>query len=372
VEAVRVGLFTYHDDTSTASYLRNAMDTCGDDVVPLGVRSPDASPTDVRGFADAAAGLDALLFVDPPGPFWPAGLEEIECPTAAYLIDTHQDLGLRLAYAPFFDELFVAQRNDVAAVHDAGYPGARWLPLAAEPASARDPVGSRSLDVAFVGKLTDSGTLRRRVLDTVAATFETNEIRRSYSPSQMCELYGQAKIVVNASVSGDLNMRVFEAMVSGALLVTDRVTNGLDLLFVEGEHYVGYSSPSEAQAVIGRYLDDKDERVRIATTAQRQVLERHTYRDRWRTIREQLTPGNSMTRALASASAETRRRAYAHLCARLGKPSLVWRATKPWTPRVDSPSNLFATAVALGRMTNNVVPFTPRAVRARTRRWRDR
>jgi Glycosyl transferases group 1 len=368
---VKVGLFTYHDDSSTAAYLRTAIGVHGDTVVPLGLHWPQRGlPIQGHGLENATADLDALLFVDPPGPFWPVGLDEVGCPTAAYLIDTHQDLGLRLAYAPFFDEIFVAQKDDVGAVRDSGYRQAEWLPLAAAPAFARDPMGPRPLDVAFVGQTGQPGTLRRGVLDAVTSTFETNDVGRRYTPAEMCDLYGQAKVVINASIGGDVNMRVFEAMVSGALLVTDRVANGLDQLFVEGEHYAGYSSASEAQAVIARYLDDDGSRARIAAAAQQHVLAHHTYLHRWITVRNRLTAPDRAVRALASAPPATRRRAYARVCAWLGQPALVWRSTRPWVPRLDSPSNLGYTAVALGRMTNRVVPFTPRAVRARIRHWR--
>ena len=99
-----VGLFTRHDQSSTAAYLRAAIDNAGDRVTPL-------YGTDI-----ATADLDALLFVEPPPDCWPVGLEDLRCPTAVYLIDTHQDLGLRLTYAPFFDEIFVAQLNKVSIV----------------------------------------------------------------------------------------------------------------------------------------------------------------------------------------------------------------------------------------------------------------
>jgi hypothetical protein len=355
---VNVGLFTRHDDTSTARYIHAAIENAGDHVTRL------------DGTGSGARDVDTLLFVDPPPARWPIGLEDLPCRTAAYLIDTHQDLGLRLTYAPFFDEIFVAQCNDVAAVRAAGYPHAQWLPLAADRTFARDPNRWRPLDVAFVGKLGDPATARHQVLDAITTMFHTNDVHRNYSPGEMRELYGRAKIVVNASIAGDVNMRVFEAIVSGALLVTDRIGNGLDELFTEGEHYVAYSSAGEAQAVIAHYLTAGEERIRIAAAGQRRVLARNTYDHRWFAVRERLTTSTEATRALASASVEARRKAYARVCARLGRPAQLWRATKPWTARTDSAANLFYTAVALGRRTNRIVPITPRAMRARSRQWR--
>jgi hypothetical protein len=365
---LKVGLLTYHDDSSTAAYVRLAIEASGDTVERLGLHWPHrgmpAEGLDVR---DAAHGLDALLFVDSPGPFWPVGLEKVACPTAAYLIDTHRDLPLRLAYAPFFDHIFVAQRDDVAAIRLDGYSQADWLPLAADPGFQRDARADRAVDVAFVGQTGVPGSRRYEVLQAVASTFTTNDIHRRYDPADMSNLYGQAKIVFNASIGSDVNMRVFEATAAGALLVTDRVANGLNELLTEGQHYVGYDSPCDAVEAIGRCLDDDAGRVRIATAGQQLVLAHHTYLHRWLTIRSRLTAAKQPTRALASVAPAARRRAYARVCALIGRPDLVWRSTRPWLPRRDSPFNLGSTALAMGRKTNRVVPFSPRAVRARAR-----
>jgi hypothetical protein len=164
-------------------------------------------------------------------------------------------------------------------------------------------------------------------------------------------------------------MRLFEATAAGALLVTDRVANGLDQLFTEWEHYVGYDSISEAVETIALYLVDDALRTRIAAAAQEHVLAHHTYLDRWRTIRSRLTAPEQPQRVLASSSPAVRRRAYAHVCALIGRPDLAWRSTRPWLPHWDSLLNLGSTAAAIGRRTNQVVPFTPRAINARSRRW---
>jgi hypothetical protein len=344
------------------------MEAYGDIVVRLGLCSPDRGlPIEGPDVFDAARGLDALVFVDSPGPFWPFGLDEVSCPTAAYLIDTHQDLRLRLAYAPFFDHIFVAQRDHVSTVRSHGYSRAEWLPLAADPAFQQDPRADRPIDVAFVGQTGLPGSRRYEVLQAVGSTFTTNDIDRHYDPAEMSDLYGRAKIVLNASIGGDVNMRLFEATAAGALVVTDRVANGLDQLFTEGEHYVGYDSASEAVEVIARYLVNDADRIRIAAAGQQHVLAHHTYLDRWRTIRSRLTGLEQPRPALAGASPAVRRRAYAHVCALIGRPDLVWRSTRPWLPRWDSPLNLGSTAAAMGRKTNRVVPFTPEAIRARTR-----
>jgi hypothetical protein len=93
----------------------------------------------------------------------------------------------------------------------------------------------------------------------------------------MGQVYSSSKIVFNKSIGGDVNMRVFEALAAGALLITDRIGNGLDHLLTEGVHYVGYDTVEEAVEQIDRYLADEPARARIADAGQALLQTRHTY-----------------------------------------------------------------------------------------------
>ena len=53
--------------------------------------------------------------------------------TIGYLIDAHQNLEIRMAYAPFFDFIFVAQKDYVSAFKEAGFSNVFWLPVACDP-----------------------------------------------------------------------------------------------------------------------------------------------------------------------------------------------------------------------------------------------
>jgi hypothetical protein len=100
----------------------------------------------------------------------------------------------------------------------------------------------------------------------------------------MGEIYSRSKIVFNKSINRDLNMRFFEGLASGALLVTDRIGNGLADVAQEGVHYVGYDTAEEAIEKIGYYLTHEDERAAIAARGQALAFERHTYAARLATI----------------------------------------------------------------------------------------
>jgi hypothetical protein len=75
----------------------------------------------------------------------------------------------------------------------------------------------------------------------------------------------------------DANLRVFEALASGALLVTSIPTELTQLGFAEGEHFVGYRQEGEIAAIVEKYLCDHSARARIAGAAREKVLREHTY-----------------------------------------------------------------------------------------------
>ena len=45
------------------------------------------------------------------------------------------------------------------------------------------------------------------------------------TPAEMFSIYQNSKIVFNYSFKNDVNMRIFEALGSGALLMTNRIVN---------------------------------------------------------------------------------------------------------------------------------------------------
>lgn len=305
---------------------------------------------------------DMFVFID-PAPGWPFGVESIPCPTAAYFIDVHLDLRSRLQMSRFFDAVFIAQKDYLPRFLEIGHQHAHWLPLACDPEVHHVVPETRTLEVGFVGKLGHPGTRRYDILTRVLPRYRTNDYRRSYSPRDMARIYSQSKIVFNASINGDLNMRVFEALASGALLVTDRIQNGLPDLFEEGMCYVGYSTFAEAIEKIDHYLAHDAERSRIAREGQRVALEFHTYRHRWDQIME-LTPKAYGRAPARGYSRDELRKLYSDVFVYLRMP---WRY-----PVVIGQYGLDTVVVrdlakSSGRWLNARIPITPNAIRAKLR-----
>jgi spore maturation protein CgeB len=101
---------------------------------------------------------------------------------------------------------------------------------------------------------------------------------------EMAIAFSQSKIVLNKSITGDLNMRVFEAMSCEGFLLTDRIGNGLEELFTDRKHLVLYDDLNDAINNINYFLNTPDERTEIALEGKREVQNKHTYSHRVKTL----------------------------------------------------------------------------------------
>jgi hypothetical protein len=264
--------------------------------------------------------VDIFLWVDPAGRYFPAGIEDLQIPTACYLIDVH--LGhWREQAARFFDAVFIAQRDYLDAYREAvGHDQVYWLPLAAAPDVHRDHHLSRTYDVGFVGNIARAhrGTPRARRLKRITERFRTNDFNRRYTPEEVGEVYSRARIVVNISIAGDVTMRVFEGTACGALLLTDAVANGLDELFDVGREIVTYRDDADLLEKIAYHLAHEGERQAIAAAGQRRTLSEHTYARRAQRIVDVVSSaGFRQLAPMRAASVKERRAArrtvYTHL-----------------------------------------------------------
>ena len=94
--------------------------------------------------------------------------------------------------------------------------------------------------------------------------------------------------VFNRSIKNDVNMRVFEALASGSLLVTNDLSeNGQAELFRDGVHLATYREAEDLLDKLAFYLSREPLREKIAAAGRAEVLAKHTYRHRMeRVLRE--------------------------------------------------------------------------------------
>jgi glycosyltransferase involved in cell wall biosynthesis len=218
---------------------------------------------------------DVFLWVESVHGHFPRNIRSLDCPTACYMIDSHLNLSWHLDWAAQFDYVFVAQKAYVSDFQRAGCPHVSWLPLGCDlEIHGRADVPLQH-EVAFVGSLGGDRSRRRELLERLSARVRVH-VERSFL-QDMARTFSASRIVFNESVKDDLNMRVFEALASGSMLLTDAAPgSGLDEMFVDRRHLVVYRDDEVAECA-AYYLAHDDEREAIARAGREEALQRHSY-----------------------------------------------------------------------------------------------
>jgi hypothetical protein len=212
-------------------------------------------------------------------------LTELDCPTAIWFPDYWPGDYHRLRYARLFDHVFVSQKDWLDDFVSAGCKQVNWLPFACDLEFHRDYQIERSFDVGFVGNTNQSIQADRlRLLMELSKRYKMNDFSKPVYLQEMARIYSQSKIVVNMPNRGGFNMRVFEAMACGALLLTEDTRNGQKELFTAGVQLDVYKSKQELFEKIDYYLANEERRREIAEAGQAEVRSKHRYSDRATTI----------------------------------------------------------------------------------------
>ena len=120
---------------------------------------------------------------------------------------------------------------------------------------------------------------RMRTLNKLAKKYSVLSVDNIWGEN-ISKIYNISKIGFNKSLSGDLNMRVFEVMSCGTMLLTDRIENGITDIFEDKKHLVMYENEEELYELIEYYLINEDEREEIAKKGQSEVHKNHKYDNR--------------------------------------------------------------------------------------------
>jgi glycosyltransferase involved in cell wall biosynthesis len=232
---------------------------------------------------------ELFLWVESVPGFLPRNIPRIGCPTACYLIDTHLHTAAHFEWAARFDWVFLAQREYVELFRSNGLPRVTWLPLACDPTVHAPGAVAKRYDIGFVGSITAAHARRAALLARLAGRFDVH-IERSFL-HEMAATLAASRVVFNNAVNNDLNMRVFEAMCSGAFLLTDRAPgSGLQEMFLDRVH-LAYYDDDEIEEVADYYLSHPEEREQIAARGRQEVLRWHTYDHRVESLLRQVFDG---------------------------------------------------------------------------------
>lgn len=216
---------------------------------------------------------DFYLFVESVGGHQPLNMEALKCPKIGYLIDTHLSLDYHRELAKMFDFVFLVHRQFVDEIRKVN-PNTFWLPVACDPEIHSAPGTEKSFDIGFVGSI-QPGSRRQQLLNCLASEFQIHYERCFWK--DMARVFAQSHVVFNECVKDDLNMRVFEVMSTGSMLMTDMAReSGQQELFRDGEDYAVYRD-SNICDVARFYLENKDLREQIAARGRLMVHNAHTY-----------------------------------------------------------------------------------------------
>ncbi len=225
-------------------------------------------------------------------PFLPWGLAEVDIPTACFQFDTFSYPRRRIRWSKLFDYPVVFHPGFEEQFRRAGNPMTLTLYHAAQRDLFDVPEQERVFEVGWVGRV--NGTIyktRHAVLRALQTEFRMNDWERQHTLEEMAEVYRRSKIVVNIGADycpQDANMRVFEAMASGALLITQVPSELSAIGLEEGAHFVGFRDPAGVVGLVRHYLGDEAARCRIAAAGREKVLREHTYDCRVETILSRL------------------------------------------------------------------------------------
>jgi hypothetical protein len=216
-------------------------------------------------------------------PAFPRDLHRCPVPTVCLDIDSFGWTSSRIRWAMLFDYVFLWHPSLVPEYKAAGHPKVFVLPHAADEGLFRTNPGgtNRSLDVGWVGLFDYAHyNQRRRIIQGLAAQFKMNDFMRRYSKEETAEIYKQSKIVVNVSREDypqEANMRCYEAMAGGALLITGIPTELIEWGFREGEHFLGWHDEYEIPGLVDHYLHHEKARVEISHNGKELTLSDFTF-----------------------------------------------------------------------------------------------
>src|SRR5437016_6424336 len=200
----------------------------------------------------------AIFHFESAHPLFPIGLERSEIPTVCFHPDTYAFTERRIHWSSVFDHVAVFHPGYVERFANAGHPGSFLLPHAVRRDLFEGPELPREYEIGWVGQT--SGPFyrtRSEWLPRLAKEFHANDWSRTYSIEEVANIYRRSRVVVNIGRDDfpqDANLRAFEVLASGGLLLTSLPTELSALGFKEGVHFVGYRDPAEILPLVRKYL----------------------------------------------------------------------------------------------------------------------
>lgn len=194
----------------------------------------------------------------------PRNLRAFGCPKILLAADSHwgeRAMSEMVRYAasePFDRVVVLYDRHHIPFYRAAGIKNVHWFPgltFAHSDERIRAAVSEvRENQLALVGKA--SYHFRRQRFFAALIDAKLPLAWAQLRQSEVIAHYGRSLIGFNVAMNGDLNLRVFETIAGGAMLLTDRLSPdaGLDSLLREGIEKVSYDNAGDLVEKARHYL----------------------------------------------------------------------------------------------------------------------
>ncbi len=201
-------------------------------------------------------------------------------PSCYWEIDCHLVQAKEVDRYRVVSKVFIAQELFLSL-----YPKGKtsYLPLACDPLSHHRIKGVKEIyDIGFIGN--DTYPSRRLLLEQLGTKYKI--LRTNTKPGlPYSKALSSCRMTFNKSLDNDVNMRFFEALSIGRLLLTDHLI-AQDAIAIRGHHYTTFESWSDLDKKVSWYLNHPKERERMALRGAVYVKRNHTYEHRLKTILE--------------------------------------------------------------------------------------
>lgn len=231
----------------------------------------------------------AIIHPEPYNSFHTISSWDFNIPTIIFQWDNFNILTKRILASKPYDMQVICHPRFKQYFHGHGCRKVLVLPWCIDDsliASNIDFVGQKKVyDIGWIGRSdAEFYNQRREILRLILTKeYKINDVDRYYSWEEMFEVFQQSKIVINVSrddFAEDANMRCFEAMGCGALLLTEFPTELEEIGLNDGIHFATYTSNDDLIQKINFYLKNENERCAIAKKGKDEVLHFHTYSTR--------------------------------------------------------------------------------------------
>lgn len=235
------------NDHSIGGHVISLATARGDyDIAALVARLPAEQQPDV-----------VVCLVDAAWRSTPRNLKALACPKVLLVADTHHlngPINGMIDYArsePFDRIVLLYDRHHAPLFRAAGLRDLFWFPGLTFPHSdaavfAARTTGERTAELAFIGQTGICHPRRTQALTHLLASQQPLSLH-AVGQRESLALYGRSLIGFNASLNGDFNLRTFEILAGGAMLLTDQLGqgSGLSELWTSGREIVTYASSAE-------------------------------------------------------------------------------------------------------------------------------